>query len=60
MLVKPTEDFNVDLIQCDVKKAAVEMSYAYERLLKKKNKITMPGAVCLDYTTDKDSGCNRF
>ena len=68
MLVQPTKDFNVDLIQCDVTKAAAEMTYAYERLLKKKNKITMPGAVGLDYTTDKgfrvqpilttaDSGC---
>lgn len=67
-LVQPTKDFDEELIQCNLTKEAAEMSYAYANLLKKKKKITMPGAVGLSYEqnrgfsvipvlTTADTGC---
>lgn len=53
-LVQPTKDYRADLIQGEVTEDAAEISREYARLLKKKLKIVMPGAVGLSYRTDMD------
>lgn len=53
-LVQPTKDYRADLVQGEVTKKAAEMSHEYAKLLKKKFKVVMPGAVGLSYRTDTD------
>ncbi len=53
-LVQPTKDYQADLVQGIITKEAAEMSHEYAKLLKKKFKIVMPGAVALNYRKDTD------
>lgn len=68
ILVQPGRDFDADLLMCGLTEDAAKMSDRYKRSRDKKEIITMPGAVGLEYCTDKgfkiapllvtaDSGC---
>ncbi|GHT67274.1 hypothetical protein AGMMS50239_30150 [Bacteroidia bacterium] len=46
-------NFTADLIQSHITEAGSQLSYIYENMLQQKRVVTMPGAVGLDYTTDK-------
>ncbi|KIO43985.1 MULTISPECIES: Gldg family protein [Sanguibacteroides] len=49
VLVQPTSDFSADLLQCQVTEEAAHISREYARMLKKGERVTMPGAVGLEY-----------
>ncbi|WP_059026218.1 Gldg family protein [Gabonibacter massiliensis] len=53
VLVRPTENFEADLIVATPTKEATDFSYVYKRMKAWGYVATMPGAAGLDYVTDK-------
>ncbi|KIO46007.1 MULTISPECIES: Gldg family protein [Porphyromonadaceae] len=53
VLVRPTENFQADLIVARPTKEAADFSYIYNTMRRRELVITMPSATGLDYTTDK-------
>ncbi|MDR0544702.1 MAG: Gldg family protein [Odoribacteraceae bacterium] len=49
----PQNNFSADLIQARLTPESRELSYIYEIMYNRRNVVTMPGCVALEYTRDK-------
>ncbi len=59
-LVRPTENFQADLIFSRPTMKAVEMSYPFINMYRYRQVIAMPGCVGLEYDTDRGYTVNRW
>lgn len=59
-LVRPTENFQADLIFSRTTKRAVEMSYPFEDMYRFRQVVAMQGCVGLEYKTDRGYTVDRW